>query len=173
MDASAVSFNTNATEEDGSCIYFYNGENYGGGLVFYVDASKKHGLICASTDQSSSAPFGGESATNATATELGSGQANTTSIVNSLGAGNYYAAGMCDALVLNGYSDWYLPSLQELLTLNTNMKMKGLGGFSTCDYWSSTESNSSEAWVVYFGDTSDYGALPKSDFCKVRAIRSF
>ena len=29
----------------------YIGENFGGGVIFYLDASKKHGLIAAKTDQ--------------------------------------------------------------------------------------------------------------------------
>jgi hypothetical protein len=43
---------------------------------------------------------------------IGTSQANTTLIVNS-GCGLSSAAKICDNLVLNGYSDWLLPSKYE------------------------------------------------------------
>ena len=53
------------------------------------------------------------------------------------------AADLCAGFSLNGFQDWFLPSLEELKMMYTNLKLAGLGGFpdnfpDNCDYWSST-----------------------------------
>jgi hypothetical protein len=45
-------------------------------------------------------------------TVIGTGNTNTNLIVAVQGNGNY-AAKICYDLVLNGYSDWFLPSRDE------------------------------------------------------------
>lgn len=54
------------------------------------------------------------------------------------------AARICGDLVLNGYSDWYLPSIDELNKLYINRE--ALGGFSINYYWSSSEAGGNSAW---------------------------
>ncbi|MEI6122924.1 MAG: DUF1566 domain-containing protein [Bacteroidota bacterium] len=175
MDATALNYNSTADVDDNSCIYYAYGQNYAGGLVFYIDASKKHGLVCAPIDQGAGVQFAYpySPVAHAIGTEIGTGQANTDSIIAVLGTTGVYAAQLCDALVSGGYSDWYLPALQELLAMNTNLKMKNLGNLSTGNYWSSSETNNDEAWVVYFSEASSYLPIQKSNWCCVRAIRAF
>jgi hypothetical protein len=48
-----------------------------------------------------------------TSSGIGTGQANTTTIVNGCSQTGI-AARICDDLVLNGYIDWFLPSMDEL-----------------------------------------------------------
>jgi hypothetical protein len=74
------------------------GQNYGGGIIFYLDGTGKHGLIAAPSDQSAVLWGAGTIITNATGTAVGTGQANTTSIINAQGVGSY-AASICDQLV--------------------------------------------------------------------------
>jgi hypothetical protein len=85
----------------------------------------------------------------------------------------------CDELILNGYSDWHLPSKEELNALYVNLKESGVGGFESNDYWSSgywssTEFNIYDAWLQYFRggeqrNSDKYG----SGRYNVRAVRAF
>jgi hypothetical protein len=148
------------------------GQSYGGGIIFYVDGSGVHGLIAAASDQSTGIAWGSIGVvTGATGTAVGTGQANTTAIVNKYGAGSY-AAKLCDDLVLNSYSDWFLPSEGELQLMGTNLKQQGLGGFSDESYWSSTENSDNAARAVYLTDNYTLSAY-KTNTRYVRAVRKF
>lgn len=92
-----------------------------------------------------------------------SGRANTEKIVNALGNGTYPAK-MCDDLVQNGFSDWYLPASEELILLNTAM----LQQTTTC--WSSTEVSATKA--VYIQARKKKIALKTQEWYVI-AVRSF
>lgn len=114
--------------------YFTIGQSYGGGIIFYIDATLQHGLIAATNDQSTAASWGCRTTYSSAISTMG--QSNTSSIVaqcNELGI----AARICDQLVLNGYSDWFLPSKGELNTLYLQKAV--VGGFTNNRYWSSNE----------------------------------
>ena len=79
----------------------------------------------------------------------------------------------CDELILNGYSDWHLPSKEELNALYVILKQRGaLGGFAARYYWSSTEFDFSLAWLQYFANGYQY-SNGKYDSNYVRAVRAF
>jgi hypothetical protein len=155
------------------------GDNYQGGKVAYIlvsgdpgyVAGQMHGLIAAPTDQSTGIPWCSvnPTVTGATATALGTGNDNTSTIVASQGAGNY-AAKMCSDLVLGGYNDWFLPSQDELNKLFLNKL--AIGGFASDTYWSSTETNNDYAWVQFIGDGNQYN-ISKLNTNYVRAVRAF
>ena len=46
-DYDALNYDPEAKVDDNSCYYFWIGQNYQGGKIFYIDRSKKHGLIAA------------------------------------------------------------------------------------------------------------------------------
>jgi hypothetical protein len=80
------------------------------------------------------------------------------------------AARICGDLVLNGYSDWFLPSKDELNNLYLNRT--AIGGFAAAYYWSSSENYSLYAWVQYFTNGSqDYNNKDATNY--VRAVRAF
>jgi hypothetical protein len=83
------------------------------------------------------------------------------------------AARLCGDLELGGYSDWYLPSIDELNKLYINRA--AIVGITSNPYWSSTESasDSSKARSFFFnsgGLALDYNK--NTPFC-VRAVRAF
>jgi len=150
------------------------GQSYQGGKIAYIDKTGKHGLIAAPSDQIAgiqwdNGTFPNDHVTGATGTAIGTGQANTAAIVKAQGPGNS-AAKLCDDLVLNGYSDWYLPSRDELNQLYLNQTV--VGGFAYLDYWSSSEYDSNYALGQSFGSGYPY-SFSKSETLAVRAVRAF
>jgi hypothetical protein len=153
----------------------YIGESYGGGIVFYVYDNGQHGLIAATTDQSTSigvvwtnTAFQ-STVSNAVRDGINGGLANTERIIIQAGAGSY-AAQLCANYKGGNYADWYLPSKYELNLLYLQKAV--VGGFANGYYWSSTEGNYVGAWDQYF-DVGTQNASSKSDPGYVRAVRAF
>ena len=135
------------------------------------DANVQHGLIAATSDQSTGIQwYNGVFTTGATGTAIGTGLSNTNAIIASQGTS--YVAGLARAYTGGGYTDWYLPSKDELAKLYA-MKLLGFGGFADGPrYWSSTEKDKDSAWYQYFDIGGQY-ANYKTNIGNVRAIRSF
>ncbi|MEQ1745971.1 MAG: DUF1566 domain-containing protein [Saprospiraceae bacterium] len=151
------------------------GEEYAGGIIFYVDAKGQHGLVAALSDQSTGAVWGcsGTPMTHAFGTKRGCGEANTASIVDKDSCATAgIAAILCDELVLNGYSDWFLPSKDELDLMYDNLKAVSLGGFNNSSYWSSSSVSGTNAWAQNFNGGAQTSSTKTSSF-RVRAVRRF
>lgn len=156
------------------------GANFQGGKLAYIlapgdpgfDPAAVHGLVVTPSDLTGPANNwlgnGSYSVTGATATAIGTGNANTTTIVNAQGAGSY-AAKLCADLVLNTYSDWYLPSKDELNKVYLN---KTALGIITNMHWSSSEINNQEVWVQYFSNGQQINNN-KANGGQTLAVRSF
>ena len=131
-------------------------------------------LEAAPSDQGSSAEWGcvGISISGADGTAVGTGEQNTIDIEAGCTISNT-AADICANLSLGGYSDWFLPSKDELNLMYANLKLFGVGGFAVYGlYWSSSEISGSGAWVqAFFNGNQSYDE--KHYYNQVRAVRAF
>ena len=155
------------------------GQEYQGGKIAYIDATGKHGLIAALEDQSTGIVWwnGSYIKTGTSLTAIGTGKSNTDVIAAAQGAGNY-AANLCKSLNMGDYSDWFLPSLDELSELCKNRIEIGGFDLSNTRYLSSTEhaSASASVWVYHFresGVNSILQTTSKDNLSRVRAVRYF
>ncbi len=205
MDSLACNFNPEANMSDGSCEYadlgydcdgnfveYVVGMEAEGGIVFYVDETGEHGLVAAMEDLTEGAtdPYGwgynsyewgcyGQGVNGADGTSIGTGYQNTIDIVNqgcSTDNGGITAAQAALDAEINGYSDWYLPSQDELVemynTIGNGSPEGNIGGFENNWYWSSSEYSNNYAWTVPFGDGYP-GNYDKHYTSRVRVIRAF
>ena len=161
------------------------GEYREGGIVFWIDYSGQHGLVCDLQDLPQ-AQWGcsGNVIPGADGQIFGDGIQNTNDILAScydIGI----AAALCASSTAQGYNDWFLPSkyAMEVLFLNRNeiyfsLIMNGGSFFDQQQYWSSSEDyGSSMAWaqnfnIGYGGNNPSY-SMPKSTYLNVRAVRAF
>jgi uncharacterized repeat protein (TIGR02543 family) len=166
------------------------GDAYQGGIVAYIFLNRNpgyepadpgyvageiHGLIAATADQSTGIVWAlpaYQSTLVGTLQALGSGLANTDKIIAQNGAGTAYAAGLARAYRGGGYSDWYLPSLDELNKLFLNKA--AIGGFTNQTYWSSFDAGNAEyGYYETFLNNGTQGTSNKQSSFYVRAVRSF
>lgn len=179
------------------------GDYRDGGVVFYVaqtptdlngDGILDKGLVCAINDYRFNVVWwNGELInTGATATSVGQGQTNTAKIINKQGypkpkeqGVGTYAAFVCNDHIVTisakNYSDWFLPSIDELKLMNKNQAAinttaikNGGSKFSTSYLWSSTEFDRMKAETQYFnGPEENFNADTKGYSHAVRCVRAF
>ena len=141
----------------------------GGGIVFFTNADGSHGL--------EAAPFPmtpmrwgctGTEIAGADAVAIGSGAQNTADIL--AGCNEFsFAASLANQYSPNGYTDWYLPSRDEL---NEMYLQKSILGISGGKLWSSTEVNQDFAWGQWFDNGNPVNDTKNSNNF-VRPIRAF
>jgi hypothetical protein len=159
-----------------------------GGIIAYIlqvvesngicsyDASVPHGFIAASSDLDP-APWSnitnslvGASGEGLT---LGTGRSNTAAIIGQTGHTSS-AAFACRNYSSGGYSDWFLPSRDEINKLYLNSAV--IGGFTTAGsntyYWDSSEDYASYAGYFRFLD-GYMGSYGKQSSYRVRPVRAF
>tara|TARA_R110002051_G_scaffold320277_1_gene405450 strand:- start:253 stop:1035 length:783 start_codon:yes stop_codon:yes gene_type:complete len=187
-------------------FYYYNGSSWAevgattsatysigdfahGGIVFWVDETGQHGLVCAKEDQSSGIRWfaGSFGHTQAKGDGVYAGKANTAIIIAAqvaIGDDNdTYAARICNELQITEggttYGDWYLPSKDELNKMylkkgkiNTTAAANGGSAFTPTSYWSSTEDDNFLAWLQGFDSGEKYNGN-KDYWVLVRAVRAF
>lgn len=159
---------------------FTIGEDYLGGKIAYLDASGRHGFIIYPSNADDNRWFTGTNKDIDTGNLIGDGPSNTSKIVQAYTGpfcGSFTsctAAGTASNKLFRGFSDWYLPSINELKEVHKNRV--ALGGFAEGYYWSSSQYTIDNALIISFFEGGDAGTVyqdPKANSHKIRPIRSF
>ena len=173
----------------GTCVVGNIGP--GGGVVFYVGSSKINvvtgissgGLYLeaappnwsgGATDPSAvwaTSPSNG-TVVSGTVQSVGSGAENTRLINVALGSGGV-AAKLAADLVLNGQSDWFLPSDFELQAMYNTIKNSASAGLTNSNYWASNQAVSAGQADTWWFGTNIIAPTDKLNPFKVRPIRAF
>ncbi|OHD80233.1 MAG: hypothetical protein A3J97_04990 [Spirochaetes bacterium RIFOXYC1_FULL_54_7] len=109
-----------------------------------------------------------QSPTPGTTTAIGSGYANT---YGAMSGTEYPAAEAVKNASYNGFTDWFLPSKDEL---NLMYEQRGsIGSLSSDAYWSSSEGGTNDgAWEQFFIDGTQNNHY-KDWYNQVRVVRAF
>lgn len=170
-DPTALNYNPDARKDDHSCYHYWIGQEYQGGKIFYIDQTGQHGLIAFPSDLALTAwGCAGTEISGADATIVGAGLQNTLDIIS--GCGTINAASLCNDLDTLGYDDWYLPSIEELKGFEKTLGVTGEANVGSGYYWSSTEIDESNAWVIMFANGAQL-QVNKAVAYSVRPVRSF
>lgn len=133
-----------SSSSDDNVVYQIGEKGPAGGWVFYVTNGGLRGLE-ASLVNLTTAPWGcfRSNLQGADGEGIGTGATNTADILTFCPE-TPIAADVAIFYTLNGFSDWFLPSKDELELMYLNIgqgstTIGNVGGFSNISYWSSTE----------------------------------
>jgi len=148
------------------------------GLIFYDKGVFSNGwryLEAAPLETEFKVQWGGyKQDISGTSPMVGRGKQNTEIIIERLillgDLGK--AAQLCANLKFEGFSDWFLPSKEELVLMQKILKRNNLGDFSNNMYWSSTQFSKDQAYYINFRSGKD-DMSHKDQVRSVRAIRAF
>jgi TolB-like protein len=165
-----------------------------GGLIFYVNPNANEGWKYLEAAPATAEATCQWSISQTISTKpikdvrsIGTGKPNSEYIMQQamqLGGGFGWAAQICDELEVNGFDDWFLPSRDELNVMWGVLHRRGLGGFKSEWYWSSTPFNDdgTRIWIIDFTGGEQAGNRPDNYGWnwnnwnlpyRVRAIRQF
>jgi hypothetical protein len=180
-DSLAVNYNPLAQTDDGSCTIIALGSVYQGGVVIWIDSTGQHGLVSDYQDLEKVEWGCSGTNVNANGTAIGSGLQNTINILDGCSIDGI-AADLCNNSTAQGYTDWFLPSIDELsqIYLNKSAINSVMGGntFATYYeyYWSSSEINTTTAMYLLMTTGMQFtspGIDKSSNQLNVRAVRAF
>lgn len=161
--------------------YAIGGKGPAGGIIFYDKGNNNGGwqyMEAAPTDLPNKMPMLKDSINHDDIKEraVGKGKTNTADIMKQAlekGGGFGWAVQAVTTLNINGYSDWFIPSRDELHWMYGNLHMKNLGDFKSEWYWSSTSRGWGNGFTVenFANGNQDNDGSDKS--YRVRPIRQF
>jgi len=184
----AITHNATITLTSGDRYYVgTKSEGQGGGIIFYDKGNNDGGwqFLEVSTEVAELTATWGLFNYNCTGTNtsLGSGAANTSTIVGYLTARGEsgMAAQLCDNLSLGGKTDWFLPSKDELDLMYKNLAVNDIGNFKKTgdwptDYYWSSSADGLSTWCQGFNNGIQYlseGSAYRMFNLTVRAVRRY
>lgn len=155
-----------------------------GGTIFFVDNLRQYPwdyLEAAPKDASVSDWCSNTTARLSSVTGsgvIGLGQSETAKMIQvcTEGAANSINLPIVDNIALPSTAvssvNWYLPSVNELQMLQANIGAKLGWKKGAADYWTSTDSSDTQAWIVN-GTNGVATPVDKTAFKAIRAIRAF
>ena len=189
MDPLACNFDINHVYDDFLCSYpklgydcegniseYVLGMEAEGGIVFYIDETGLHGLVAAMEDIG---PFAWGcqemSISNADEQAIGTGLQNSLDILAQCSETPIASSEALD-FENEDYSDWYLPSFDEVQEMYYKIGQGSTNGnkgnFSNSWYWTSSQANEDIAWSFSFSNGTAFNFYKTSIF-NIRPIRSF
>ncbi|OCH99508.1 hypothetical protein A8135_07465 [Legionella jamestowniensis] len=135
-----------------------------GGLVYAVDGA---GIRIVTADNTLSNIWSDDDNTFIGATSESDGEGNTLLIQAASTDG---AAEYCYTVIAPA-TEWYLPAIEELEAIYTNLHLLGFGNFSGSNYWSSTETSITDAASLSFANGSRNPFLGKDTPLSFRCAR--
>jgi len=176
------------------------GQIMNGSMIFYIDTTGQHGLVCDTADLTYSVtetsgkvaiidsfPWSVSNRNRiflSNGTAIGTDGSNTQAILvafDSLNSPNFdtlhlpnIAASICRSSH-GGDTTWYLPTKDALYLMYKNLAARGYGNFSKGSYWSSSDyilNGKVYAWAQYFGNVNQY-YFNQSSLLYVRGVKKF
>jgi len=180
IDEGACNFDNSANTDEGLCVYpdiGYNcegiliaevGESFFGGTIFHHDTLNK--IFYVASENLGMWPWGCDNldiqgANINPSNSFGRGIQNVEALIQNC---NYEptAALHCDEYEINGYDNWYLPSLFELEVIYDQIG----DNYDSHWYWTSSQATDYTAYRLNFGSfVSQY--FPRTEYQMVIAVR--
>lgn len=154
------------------------GDHYQGGIIFYLNKTGQHGLVYSRPDflkdgYLKNIPWYQERKPNimvgGTKPEIGTGMKNSLLIVEKF-PNEVTAAKYCLDYVKDGYDDWYLPSLYELMELKKHFSLSANRYLTSTEYCCDLATS---VYVIAFGGATSSPTAWKYMGGGVVAVRSF
>lgn len=146
-----------------------------GGHIFYIDTDDdfdwKYLEAASEKAESSNTRWGESGDPGGTSDDIGAGAKNTEIIADS--SINSYAVNYARSRNVGGYSDWFLPSYDELREMYDELHLHDKGDFRNSHYWSSTiEGRDNTVRGIFFSNGDGVG-IARSHEHPVRPARPF
>ena len=153
---------------------------HAGGIILTLNEAKTAGTVVSRYALDYPMPWAPANMTSVAtgANSQTDGASNTDQVIATYGTDQLYAAKACRDYRGGGFSDWYLPSKQELTVLRKELWALNIGRdifrSSGHNCWSSTESSSTIALYQDFtAPAKDQTEQVKSAMTKVIPVRAF
>ncbi len=174
----------------GNDFIHFIGEAYGGGIIFHLwkdENETEHGLIISKSDLHTNIEYSNFYKSTTEATSLWDGESNTNAILEEADY-NPCAALLVVESKVEGFNDWYIPAMDEMILMHRNLftinkALSSISGGSPisvnknsnlAEYWTSNSDESDTTLgFSYRFVPGEFHKSPKIFTKKLRAIRKF